>query len=59
MIPSVNEEFKHVWNGREWNAYNALALNYIVFSLSGWISPSIVVLLGPKLAIVLSAFALW
>lgn len=59
MIPSVNDQFKESWNGKMWNAYHALAVNYIVFSLSGWISPSIVVLVGPKLAIVLAALALW
>ncbi|XP_074597121.1 UNC93-like protein MFSD11 isoform X2 [Brevipalpus obovatus] len=55
VVQAINSEYNKAWNGKEWNAYNSLAILYAVFSLANWIAPSTVALLGPKVSMILSA----
>ena len=45
--------------GIEWNGYVSLCIIYAVFSISNWIAPSTVSLLGAKWSMVLGASTYW
>lgn len=43
----------------QWNGYTSLCIIYAVFSLSNWIAPSTVSLVGSKASMIVAASTYW
>lgn len=57
-VASVNGEYREEWGGKDWNAYELLGVNYAIYALFGWISPSLINFLGLRRAMIVHGLVL-
>lgn len=57
-VNSVNNEFADKWNGKQWNAHELLGVNYAIFGLFCCLSPSLIDMMGPKVAMIVHGLIL-